>query len=303
MEEPKSVIFCMKPISAAGSDGMNGYFFQMYWHIIKDDLMGVVKVFISGKIIPKYFSHSCIILLPKVSNQNKLTEFRPISQSNFTCKIISKLVNTTVTPILPSLISSSRSGFVNGRSILENLTLGQEIIQRIKKPNIGSNFIIKLGMAKAFDRVSWSYMCLVLRKMRFAEIFIDMVLRIMANNWYSIIVNAKRYGFFNSTRGLEQCEPLSPALFILVAEVLSRSLNRLHSHPDYHGFFMEKRGPQDYTMTNKITQLWRQSRTYKACVTGNTHTLTISSRDGGMRERDITGHHGIISAFLMMKGK
>ena len=30
---------------------------------------------------------------------------------------------------------------------------------------------------------------------------------------------------------------------MLGAEVLSRSLNRLHNHPDYHGFYMEKRGP------------------------------------------------------------
>ena len=71
-----------------------------------------------------------------------------------------------------------------------------------------------------------------------------MLWRIIVNNWYSIIVNGKRYGFFHSTRGLKQGDPLSPALFILGAEVLSRSLNRLHTHPDYQGFTMEKRGPQ-----------------------------------------------------------
>ena len=64
----------------------------------------------------------------------------------------------------------------------------------------------------------------------------------MAKNWYSIIVNGRRYGFFHSTRGLKQGEPLSPALFILGAQVLSVSLNRLHDHQDYYGFFMERRG-------------------------------------------------------------
>ena len=66
----------------------------------------------------------------------------------------------------------------------------------------------------------------------------------MANKWYSIIVNGKRYGFFHLTRCLKQDDPLSPALFILGAVVLSKSLNRLHNHPIYHGFFMEVRGAE-----------------------------------------------------------
>ena len=87
----------------------------------------------------------------------------------------------------------------------------QEIIHQIKKPNIGSNVIIKFDMAKAYNKVSWSYIWLGLRKMGFGEVFIDMVWRIMANNFYSIIVNGKSYGFFHSSRGLKQGDPLSPA--------------------------------------------------------------------------------------------
>ncbi|KAK6782003.1 hypothetical protein RDI58_019799 [Solanum bulbocastanum] len=244
LEELKDVVFSMNPNSAAGPDGMNGNFYQNCWHIIKHDLLEVIQAFFCGQMIPKYFSHSCIVLLPKVSNPTKLREFRPISLSNFISKIISKLLSGRLGPILPELISPNQSGFVKGRSISENIMLAQEMIHQIKKPNIGSNVIIKLDMAKAYDRVQWSYTCLVLRKMGFSECFIDMVWRIMANNWYSIIINGKRYGFFKSSRGLKQGDPLSPALFILGAEVLSRSLNRLHNHPDYHGFFMERKGPQ-----------------------------------------------------------
>lgn len=41
-----------------------------------------------------------------------------------------------------------------GRRISENIMLAQEIIHQIRKPNIGCNVVIKLDMAKAYDRVS-----------------------------------------------------------------------------------------------------------------------------------------------------
>ncbi|WMV45638.1 hypothetical protein MTR67_039023 [Solanum verrucosum] len=180
LEELKEVVFSMNCNSAIRPDEMNGYFIQKCWHIIRHDLLGVIQAFFCGQMIPKYFSHSCIILLPKVSNPNKLTNFMPSRLSNFTF------------------------WFCQRKKYIKNIMLAQEIIHPIKKQNIGSNVIIKLDMAKAYDRVSWSYIFLVLRRMEFDEVFIDMVWRIMANISYFITVNGKRHGFFHSTRGLKQ---------------------------------------------------------------------------------------------------
>ena len=151
--------------------------------------MKVVLAFSSGHDILKYFSYSCIVILPKVNNPNKLKEFKPICLSNFISKIISKLFSTRLSRILPRFISLNKSGFVKGRNITENIMLAQEITHQIKKPYIGSNLIIMVDKAKTYDRVSWAYIFLVLRKMGFEETFIDMVWRTMAYNWYSIIIN------------------------------------------------------------------------------------------------------------------
>ena len=189
MNDLQEVVFSMNPNFAAGANGINGYFFRKCWHIINHYFMRLVLAFFSIHDIPKYFSHSSIVILPKMNNPNKLKEFRPISLSNFIRKIISKLLSTRLSPILPYFLSLDQFGFVKGRSITETNMLSQEITLQIKEPNVGSNVIIKLDIAKAYDRVSWAYIYLVLRKMGFEEIFIDMVWRTKANKWYSFIIN------------------------------------------------------------------------------------------------------------------
>ena len=103
--ELQEVVFSMYPNSTAGIAGFNWYFFQKNLHIINQHLMEVVLSFFSGHDIPKYFYHSCIVLLPKMNNPKKLKEFRLISVTNFSSKIISKLLSATLRPIFPSLVS------------------------------------------------------------------------------------------------------------------------------------------------------------------------------------------------------
>ena len=90
-----------------------------------------------------------------------------------------------------------------------------------------SNRRLKLGMEKAYDRVEWSFLLVMLRKFGFEEHVVDIIFRLVSNNWFSILVDGEAAGFFKSSRGLRQGDPVSPALFVLIAEFLGRGVHHL----------------------------------------------------------------------------
>ena len=84
-------------------------------------------------------------------------------------------------------------------------------------------------MEKAFDRMEWSFILAILSKLGFHPTWINWVKICITSPTFSILINGSPFGQFPSEHGLCQGDPLSPFLFILETEFLSRLLIRQES--------------------------------------------------------------------------
>lgn len=87
-EEVKKVVFELNGDSDCGPDGFSGLFFQSCWKIIGEDITRLVRAFFCGAEIPKFITHTNLVLLPKKENVQGFSNLRPISLSCFINKII-----------------------------------------------------------------------------------------------------------------------------------------------------------------------------------------------------------------------
>jgi hypothetical protein len=250
----------------------NGVYKLMASHFAPKFEKVLAEVLTSGRI-PRTFLEGDISTLYKKADRLDPRNYRPITLLNTDYKIYTRILAKRMCGVVHEFVSEAQKGFVPHTFIAEATILLRNVEAYINEEGMDrQGALLFLDMEKAFDRVSYEFLNKGLDALGFGENYKKRVAmmynvqdppnrRIYANGYYS--------DSFDINSGVAQGCPLSPLLFLIVAEALKISLEL---EPQLRGIKIGKRrylivqfaddttvmirGPKDMKAVNRAIKRW-----------------------------------------------
>ncbi|XP_075088141.1 secreted RxLR effector protein 78-like [Nicotiana tabacum] len=114
------------------------------------------------------------------------------------------------------------------------MIIAHELVKGHNKKGVSPMCIIKVDIRKAYDSVEWLFLQMVLQEYGFPNKMVRWIMECVTNVNYFILINGGLTNRFQARKGLRQGDPMSPYLFVLVMEYLSRTLKTLKDIPNFN---------------------------------------------------------------------
>jgi hypothetical protein len=113
---------------APGHDGIPMEFFHEYADEVAPTLLSAFTAMLNVEATSVSINKGMIALIPKTGDRARLNNWRPITLLGSIYKILAKALAGRLQPALTHIIRPNQTGFVEGRSILDNIFMAQEAL-------------------------------------------------------------------------------------------------------------------------------------------------------------------------------
>ena len=160
----------------------------------------------------------------KTANLIILKIARPITLLNVDYKIFTHVIKNRLTKALPCVVNKIQAGFQGGKSSCDNLILMCLVLENYNNNPEEEGLLLQVDFEKAFDSIEHAFLFKTLEVMGMG----DYMIKLIKVAFHGCMAYANINGFLSNPiylmRGLHQGSPLSPILFLLVAQVFSNKL-------------------------------------------------------------------------------
>jgi hypothetical protein len=219
------------PGKSPGSDGLQ---YEVYTTLagillppLADACNEALQAGAAGEL-PETMRTGIITLLHKGGNkaEDSLDSFRPITLLNSDYKLLAKVLVTRLSPMVEAVVDQTQTAFLPGRWIGDNILHHLEEVDYCQVTST-PGCILFLDFQQAYDRVSRDWLGACMGAMGLppaAVLWVQLLLRgtqarVRYHGWHTPLMQL--------TTGLAQGSPLSPLLWVIVAQPLAARMRQL----------------------------------------------------------------------------
>ena len=221
------ISFTLKSMNSEKSPGLSGFsaeFFKVFWKQLGNFVLRSLNYGYTKGELSVTQKQGLITCIPKENKPKQfLKNWRPLTLLDTVYKIASGTIANRLKNVLDHIINKDQTGFIKGRSIVENVRIIYDVMKFTEEQKI-PGLILLIDFEKAFDSLSWNFLHKCLKYLNFGE-----SVRHWINVFYkdissAVIQSGHISPFFSVSRGCRQGDPLSPYLFIICAEFLAAKI-------------------------------------------------------------------------------
>ena len=280
----KKILEKLDPHKAVGPDNIPGIFLKICSADMADILCFLFQASLDQGVVPPDWKTANVVPLFKKGDKSKAENYRPISLTSITCKVLEHVVFSSIMSHFDrfKVLDDAQHGFRKNRSCVSQLiTTLSDFVDTLKSK--GQTDAILLDFSKAFDKVDHVGLLSKLSHYGIRGPLLEWTSSFLIGREQCVVVDGKASKLTNVLSGVPQGTVLGPLFFLIYINDISKNLSvgtKIRLFADDSLLYRTIRSAKDCEiLQNDLNTLQKWEKLWKMEFhPGKCHLLQISNK-------------------------